>query len=233
MRRLGTLVIALLLATAAAAGAGDNIKWERSPKLKHFPLSGDPGSVPCGIEETVSRYLITWAPAWRQELDHIEVLFYSWELHCSRLKSGLASRKMEASAVKIKTEQARNVFKNLLIFYVTVSAKSEEYADLADESLWNVYLERDGQKQEPIFFKINEDSSLDLTLLRIHETRHFNLADFGEWTLIDKVETEKFYRKTYRIAFENPYGDSPRDNVRLVIACDKARRGFEWRFKEK
>jgi hypothetical protein len=41
-----------------------------------------------------------------------------------------------------------------------------------------------------------------------------------------------WHRKTYKVAFVNTSGEPPGENLRLVITGDKARRGFEWRFKE-
>jgi hypothetical protein len=218
VRRLVTVITILPLATAAAAGAGDDIKWESASEIPYVDLAGDGSTAPPAYDEEVERYSAAWLPAvGTPEIDFIEATYYGWRLHCSRLKAAVADGKLSESAFFYEVERSKDVFRNFVIFYVTISALAQPDTNLANPRRWTIYLERGEEKFAPASIKIDQNAP----------THIFIIKKYGK-----RVGVKNWYRKTYKIAFANRGGGPPSENLRLVITGEKARRGFEWRFKE-
>ncbi len=238
MRRLGTLLTALLLATAAAAGAGDNIKWERSGLIPCFTLDVDVTSSDDEFAAVLERYTLSWDSARRNAaVGHFGALFYGWEVHCARLRRDAARKQIPAFVLKAKAEEARTQFESLLIFFVAVAARDEADANLADPSRWEISLLWNGAKQNPAFLGELDAAFRDITVTPISlvtapgtfgdaESKNPPPADYLE------LEGAAAHRKIYKAAFDNPWKGAPRGSLKLVITGERFRRGFEWRFKE-
>jgi hypothetical protein len=238
MRRSVTLLIALLLATAAAAGAGDNVKWERSALIPCFTLDADVASSDDESAAVLQRYTLSWDSARRNAaVGHVGALFYGWEVHCARLRREAAQKQIPDFVLQAKAEEARALFERLLFFFVTVAVRDEADANLADPSRWEIYLLRDGVKQNPTFLGEPDAAFRDITVRPISvRTAPGTLGDPVNKTPppagTRETDETAAYRKIYKVAFDNPWEDAPRGSMKLVITGEKFRRGFEWRFVE-
>lgn len=239
MRRPVTVLTALLLATAAAAGAGDNIKWVRSALIPCFPLDADVRASEDEFAAVLARYTLSWESARSNAaIGHVAALLYGWEVHCARLRSEAAEKQIPAFVVQAKAEEARTLFENVLVFFVAVAARDEADANLADPSRWEIYLLCNGTPQNPAFIGEPDAAFRDITVRPISlqtAPRTPGGAASKTHPPPGNVETDEnaAYRAIYKVAFDNPWGDAPRGSVKLVVAGEKARRGFEWRFREK
>jgi hypothetical protein len=238
VRRSITLIAILPLATAAAAGAGDNVKWVRSALLPCFSVDADVAASDDDFAAAFERYALSWDSARRgAAVGHVGALFYGWEVHCARLRRNAARKQMPAFALRAKAEEARPLFEKLLFFFVAVAARDEADANLADPSRWEVYLIFDGAKQRPTYLGEPDASFRDITVMPISlhaapgtpgERAHKRPPPPGNL----EADENGACRKIYKVAFDNPWGGAPGGSVKLVIAGEKARRGFEWRFEE-
>jgi hypothetical protein len=238
VRRLVTVLTMLPLATALAAGAGDNVKWTRSAPLPCVALDVDAVARDEECAAVLARYTLGWESARRSAaIGHVGALFYGWEVHCARLRSEAAGKGIPAFVVQAKAEKARKLFAKALIFFVAVAARDEADANLADPSRWEVYLLVDGGRQRPTYLGEPDAAFRDIIVrpISLHDA-HGTPGGApskprpppGEFD----ADENGAYRKIYKVAFDNPWGDAPRGSVKLVVAGEKARRGFEWRFKE-
>ena len=238
MRRCVRLLITPLLAAAAAAGAGDDIKWERSAPIPCFALDADVSASDDEFASVLERYVLSWDSARRNAaVGHVGAVFYGWEVHCARLRRDAAAKQIPAFALRTKAEKAREVFGRLLIFFVAVAARYKPDANLTDPSRWEVYLVCDGERLNPTFLGEPDAALRDIEVVPISVRTAPGTLDgaAGQYRPpAGNLETpgNSIYRKIYKVAFDNPWGAAPRGSVELVIASEKARRGFEWRFKE-
>ena len=238
MRRLIRVLTVIPLATAAAAGAGDDIKWERSAPIPCFALDASVASSDEEFAAVLERYTISWDAARRNvAVGHVGSLFYGWEVHCARLRKNATQNQLPALTLKKQAEKARALFEKVLVFFVAVGARDEADANLCDPSRWEIYLLRDGEKQRPRFLGEPDAAFRDIIVRPIS----FSISgrDFGDAARkkpppAEYVESDEStaYRKIYKIAFDNPWEGAPQGNVKLVVAGEKVRRGFEWRFKK-
>ena len=238
MRRSIKVLTILLLATAAAAGAGDNVKWERSALMPCFTLDVDVAASDDELTAVLERYTLSWDSARRNApVGHVGALFYGWEVHCARLRKDAAREQIPAVVLEDKAEKARALFENVLVFFVAVGVRDEAAANLADPSRWEVYLLRGGVKQNPTYLGEPDAAFRDITVRPISlGTAGGTFGDAANKKPLraDTRDADEIaaYRKIYKVAFDNPWGDAPRGSVKLIIAGEKFRRGFEWRFKE-
>jgi hypothetical protein len=238
VRRLVTVLTALLLATALAAGAGDNVKWVRSALLPCFSVDADVAASDDDFAAVLARYTLGWKSSRRNAaIGHVAALFYGWEVYCARLRREAAEKGAPAYVVQAKAEEERKLFARALVFFVAVAARDEADANLADPSRWEIYLLWDGARQNPNFLGEPEAALRDI-IVRPISTHDAHGTPGGARAKtrpppadLDAGENGA-YRKIYKVAFDNPWGEAPRGSVKLVVACEKARRGFEWRFKE-
>ena len=237
MRGLFKLLSVLLLATAAAAGAGDDVK-ERSASIPCLALDADVAASDDEFAAVLKRYVLRWDSLRRNApIGHVGAVFYGWEVHCARLRRDAAAKQIPAFALRTKAEEARKVFGRLLIFFVAVAARYEPDANLADPSRWEVYLLYNGERRNPNFLGEPDAAFRDIKVVPISlQTAPGTLDGAAGKTRPPAGNLETFgnpiYRKIYKVAFDNPWGAAPRGSVKLVVAGEKCRRGFEWRFKE-
>ncbi len=238
MRRFVTVITTLPLATAAAAGAGDDVRWEQSAPLPCVALDVDAVANKEECAAVLARYTLSWKSSRRNAaIGHVGALFYGWEVHCARLRSEAAEKGVPAFVVRAKAEEARKLFERALVFFVAVAARDEADANLADPSRWEIYLLVNGAKQNPAFLGEPDAAFRDIVVRPIsRHDAHGTPGGARSKTRpppadLDAAENGA-YRAIYKVAFDNPWGDAPRGSVKLVVACEKARRGFEWRFAE-
>ncbi|UCH78868.1 MAG: hypothetical protein JSU81_02660 [Candidatus Coatesbacteria bacterium] len=239
MRKVGTLVAAVLL--AAAAGAGEGVSWKRSDEIPFVPLTEDASAASAEYDDVCENYSVSWMSVLPgSEIDFIEATFYGWGLHCSRLKKAVADGKVKESELPAEAEKAKSVFRNFLIFYVTISARERADADLADPDRWTVYLEREGTQLAPAVIDVDKNAPRKVMVRELHDAvipekyagkTKFTAEELRDIRVLDSQDIV-WCRKTFKIAFVNPYREPPRENLRLVITGEKAQHGFEWRFKE-
>ncbi len=228
----------LPLATAAAAGAGDNVKWTRSAQLPCVALDVDAVAGNDDCAAVLARYTVSWKSSRRNAaIGHVVALFYGWEVYCARLRKDAAEKDISAFVVQAKAEEARKLFAKALVFFVAVAARDEADANLADPSRWEIYLLVDGARQMPTYLGEPDAAFRDIIVRPI--SLHDAHGTPGGAPAKPRPPPGEFdadengaYRRIYKVAFDNPWGDAPRGSVKLVVAGEKARRGFEWRFKE-
>jgi hypothetical protein len=240
MRKVGVFITAVML-VAASAGAEEGVTWKRSGEIPFVPLTEDASAASAEYDDVCEKYTVSWmAVLPGSEINFIEATFYGWGLHCSRLKKAVADGKVKESELPAETEKAKSVFRNFLIFYVTISARERADTDLADPDRWTVYLEREGRQLEPALINVDKNAPRTVVVRELHDAvipkkyagkTKFTAAELHDIRVLES-EDIVWRRKTFKIAFVNPYRDPPRENLRLVITGEKARRGFEWRFKE-
>ncbi len=217
MRRSGTLLITLLLATAAAAGAGDNIKWKRSEALPFF-LPSDELPIESDLDTILDRYTLKAGGGWFQDIREIEATFVPWEftyygLRAQRDKGELTNDEFE----EVLEEVAAGV-NQILCFQVIIRGEENMEARLQYKKYWEIYLVVGGDRIEPQIIR---------PIGMKHDTEVFRYLDAG-----GKTEETALKEKAYAVYFENPYRGAPSESLKLAILGKKFRRGFEWRFVE-
>jgi hypothetical protein len=239
MRSIAGLLAVIVL--AAAAGAGDDVKWDNSDEIPYAGLDSDGSAASVAYDEEVARYSVGWLPAaGKTEIDFIEATYYGWGLHCSRLKAAVADGKCSESAFFYEIERSKDIFRNFIIFYVTISARAQPDTNLANPRRWTIYLERGEEPLEPVLMTEDKNAPRGAIVRYLKEAwippamaakNKFTKEDL-EYIYSRCFEDIVWHRKTYKVAFVNTSGEPPRENLRLVITGDKAQRGFEWRFEE-
>jgi hypothetical protein len=220
MRNITKILIVLTLAAAGAAGAGDKIKWKRSKELNFVGPDEPYGKTEDGFEKLSEVYTLTWKASRGSKLGFIQARFYGWDLYCANLESLIEQGKLEESALESEVEKSKELFREKLIFYVTVGATEANYARLSNHNIWDIHLEANAEERAPV--KLEPVENPVVGTIRIESSRSSPLNIF----------TQVFIHRSYVLEFENPYNDSRPLNIRLVLSCDECRRGFEWRFKE-
>ncbi len=224
MRRLLTLLIALLLATAAAAGTGDKIKWSKSKKIEYVSPDEDPSCLSDDCHKVGLRYTVSWQPYTEPYIYSVDVTYYSWELFAAgiNVRRNLGQCVGEDYEKEVKTE--RNLHRKYLNFDVVMVIKSQSFYDESGEGYWKFCLLCAGEEREPInvrYFAYPPDSWY-----------------FGGYIIQFVPPRWLHYTHAFKVIFENPdwneaekRAEHPR-SIKLVVSGEEAARGFEWRFKE-
>ena len=224
MRRLGTLVIALLLATAAAAGAGDKIKWSKSKKLEYVSADEAPASLSDDQYKVGLRYTVSWQPYTNPYIYSFDVTYYSWELFAAgiNVRRNLGRCVGEEYDKEVKTEC--NLHRKYLTFDVVMVVKHQSFYDESGEGYWKFCLLCEGEEREPInvrYFAYPPDSWY-----------------FCGYIIQFIPSRWLHYTHAFKAVFENPNWNEaekraePPRSIKLVVSGEEATRGFEWRFKE-
>ena len=214
------MFIALPLATALAAGAGDDIKWSKSKGITYYPASVDPSQLGSSTTHIADKYRLTWSPYFNKDLDHIAVRWSSWEWHATRLNSALDHSNLPPKEYEKGIAEGREKRDKFLIFEVTVAAKTEDFYHLATEDYWTFKLKTGEGELEP--YGVEGKGALR------GKTFTSEVGSAGASTYI----AEKLYCNDFTVYFENPYKDITPEALKFVIAGGDIKRGFEWRFKE-
>ena len=217
MRRLVSVLTILLLATAAAAGAGDDIKWKRSKDLT-FVVPGGEATTSCEFNELARKYTLSWENYRADEVYAVEATYIGWDVVYTVLSISLAGGIIDEDEFNNELENERERFRNNIIFTVSVLADSDKHARLSNRLYWEVYL-ADGGKKIPAAEIEFSESAFEEALLRA-------LYEAGLGGLIIRS------KKKYVVTFAKPYAGSVPTSLKLVVLCDDCRRGFEWRFKQ-
>lgn len=237
--RSSVAVLAIyLIAAAAAAGAGDDIGWERSALIPCFALDTEVTASDHEFAAVLERYALSWDSARRNAaVGHIGAVFYGWEVHCARLRRDAAANGIPAAELRNKSERARGLFGELLIFFIAVAARYAPDTNLNDPTRWSVYLLYNGEFRNPSFLGEPDAAFRDIKVVPISlRTVPGTLGGTAPKTRVPHGYPETSenppYRKVLKVAFDNPWEGTPRGSVKLVVAGKKACRGFEWRFEE-
>jgi hypothetical protein len=220
VRRLIALFIALLLATAAAAGAGDDIKWCKSKKITYYSPATNPSQFGKNTTHIAKKYRLTWSPYFNNNLDHIAVRWSGWEWFATKLNSALEHGNLPLKEYEKGIAEGRGKREKYLIFEVTVAAKTEEFYKLATEDYWEFRIITGEGELKPI--GVEGKGALR------GKTFASEIGSVGASTYI----TDKLYCNDFTVYFENPYKDTTPETLKFVISGEEIKRGFEWRFKE-
>ncbi len=219
MRRSITLIAILLLATAAAAGAGDNIKWKRSKKLEFVPINSNTEGISDNYEKTSSKYSLKWTPFGHHKIGFIQVVFHNWEVYVSDLKAQAKAGKIDANTLPAAVAKGIDVYRPYFTFYVSVNTFVPLYSFLVEGGPWTIYLidPVSGTHIPPVIIEQVGDS-----LFGVFEVG----SAYGGSGMLISAATQT----TYKVVF--PYADASLcyPSLKLVLTCDLCRRGFEWRF---
>ena len=219
----------LLLATAAAAGAGGN-KWSKSKELAYFPLTNTFRDVKIKEDKAQDKYTVSWYPLTRMNpVEFIDVTYISWELYCAALKTRiLEGEVLETNADKINAE-ARESFVNLALFTVAVSVNDSSLEDLLLPENWTAVAEVEGQFVETTVsgrYSVIPKATLSIFAMR-HET---TLSGYrGEYWFIREPIPQV---TTFFVSFKPPENWDPCNGMKLILSSKDVARGFEWRFEE-
>ncbi|MEE8640584.1 MAG: hypothetical protein V3T41_09270 [bacterium] len=218
MRRSGTLLIALLLATAAAAGAGDNIKWKRAKNLTYVTPGNETPSALADPEEMFEQYTLSWSNPHGKDIYEIVATYVAWDFIYTHLSESFAAGHMDLEEFTAGLEKGRENFENKINLLVTVLADEERHARLSNRHYWNVSLQSGVEKFQPSKIELRESSFEEGLVKSPNET--------GSGTPI------RLSMKTYVVTFDHPYKIHVPASIKLILLCDDCRRGFEWRFVE-
>ena len=215
MRRSISVITILLLATAAAAGAG--IKWTRAKDLEYHSPETDPNSYVSSKDEYNDMYMIIWKNSnWGADIGGMAALYVDWSVFRVNHRSLTGKRQWK----KVDVEAWRGKFERNYYFMVVISASDKPESRLSNRLAWTVYLEADGNRLEPeaITPVAGAESESSQTMTYI-----------GAPSLSNKF---LYFNNGYFVKFVKMEAEAKPRNLKLVITGDKATRGFEWRFVE-
>jgi len=220
MRRSVTLLTALLLATAAAAGAGDNIKWKRSKKLKTVPPTFDVSEFGSDVELMGRAYMLDWAPYADRNIDFVHATYYGWEVYAVTMNNDVRKRALTKEGLPAKAEAARRDFEDYVLFLVKIRIKNEEFYETTGDQYWKFYSPTSNGDVEPARIDCNSyKKSITAAIV------------FGAPAVSAPGPDYRWYRE-YKVYFDKAaLGEEP-ETRKLVVTGGEINRGFEWRFKE-
>ncbi|MEE9458108.1 MAG: hypothetical protein V3W11_13265 [bacterium] len=221
MRRLVTVLTALLLATAAAAGAGDDIKWKRSKKLDFVPINSNTEGISDNYEKTTSKYSLKWTPFGHHKIGFIQVVLHNWEVYVSDLKAQAKAGKIDANTLPAAVAKGIDVYPRYFTFYVSINTFAPLYSFLVEGGPWTIYL------VDPVSGKPVAPVSIEPIgepLIGVFEVG----SVYGGKGMLISAATQT----TYKVIFAYANASSYCASLKLVLTCDLCRRGFEWRFVE-
>lgn len=229
MRTLGALFLALLLATAAAAGAGYSIKWSKSKKIAYVSPDEDPARFDGNLSDYFERYTITWGPYTNNEIDFMTATYQAWPYFASFISRRLRMGEISSEVYEQAVRKERGLHKKYLTFTVTMKIKYEGFWEIATVEYWRFYIPTGNGEVEPIAVKRVELIGGD-AITGISEIADYSPVQHKLYLYGGPRTTER----TFKVVFDNPYADGERfpSSLKLVVASEKATRGFEWRFKE-
>ncbi|MEE8640585.1 MAG: hypothetical protein V3T41_09275 [bacterium] len=220
MRRLVTVLTALLLATAAAAGAGDNIKWKRAKNLEYASPDEPLGGFTEDFDKIVERNTLKWLASHGSDFNYIRATYVDWRLFCTHLQAQAQAGIIGRGNIEDAAEKAREEYEGKFQFLVAVTNRRIEWARLTNKDFWEVYLEVDGEKIAPVKMEPLDDGRKTSARIFTDLSGHHPGAIYA------------YANRTYKLTFDAPQPELRPRNLKLVLLCEKARRGFEWRFKE-
>jgi hypothetical protein len=214
MRRLGTLVIALLLATAAAAG----VKWTRTDELPFATPLVKEALLTQDLRAATQKYLLSWESHKDLEYLRIDAIMFSWEIRYKWLLLQLEKGELDYDEYRGTLDKARTEALKYIDVVITAVADKETHARLSNREYWDIYLDVNGQNVAPLKIEFDRDSAKALLAFE----------DFGFGYYSPAI----YFKKTYLLRFENPKPGLNPGSVKLVLSSERCRRGFEWRFKQ-
>jgi hypothetical protein len=218
-RRSIKVLTILLLATAAAAGAGDDINWVRKSRLDYFGLDGSIEDLKGTYEEIIVKHQVSYRPGNepKSNISYITAVYVSWEFFCAYVKYWADRTGQSDVTVENGLVDSRRLFEKRINFIAGISTSDEKYWDLTDTGLWRTRLIIGDSLLDPVEFKSFEDD---------HPLR-FKGFFYDQGDTANGYRTEAFY-----IGFDNPFRRIPNERLKLLIEGNPGRYGFEWRFVE-
>jgi len=203
----------LLAAAALEAGAGDEVgvKTEVSKPIVYYATDTPLSQFGCELVDIENRYYLKWEPVFDTDLEHIRVIWNSWELEATGLNNIKKYKKVEETEFQTELEDTKYKITEYLIFSVSVLPKTKAFYEESAKEYWRFRL-------------IGEDGDIEYVGVR-------DQADFTIWNW--HMGSVFLYTNTYYVYFRNPFKQEPPRYLRLIVEGGKYRHGFEWRFKEK
>jgi hypothetical protein len=220
MRKLGALSIALLLATAAAAGAGNDVKWKRSKKLKTVPSSRALDEFGSDVERMESKYMLDWTPYRNPDIDFILATYYGWEVYAVTMNNEVRKRALTKEELPARAEAARREFEDYVLFLIKIRIKNGEFYETTGEEYWTFYSPTSNGDLEPARVDCNSYKKSITTAI-----------GFGSPGILPPGPDYRWYRE-YKIYFDKAALGKEPQTRKLVLKGGDIKRGFEWRFKE-
>ncbi len=224
MRRLGTLLTVLLLATAAAAGAGDSVKWSKSKKLEYVSAEEDPAGLSDDRYKVGLRYTVSWQPYTHNQIYSVDVTYYSWELFAAGVNVRRNLDQCVGAAYEKKVTKERTLHRKYLTFDVVIVVRHGSFYDESGEGYWRFYLLYEGEELEPINVQYSACAP--------------DSWYFPPYVIQFIPAHYLHYTHAFKAVFENPFWNQaekkaePPPYIKLVVSGEEATRGFEWRFKQ-
>ncbi len=229
MRKVATLLAVFLLATAAAAGAGDNVNWSKSKKIEYVSPDEDPAQFDKLFSDYFERYTITWGPYTNNEIDFITATYQAWPYFASYANQRLRMGQVSTQTYEEGVRKEREFQKKHLTFTVTMNIKYEGFWETATADYWRFYVPTESGDVEPKDIKrvelINPDAITGVSVIGDYSPIQHKLCFYGG---------PRVNERTFKIVFDNPYAEAESfpSTLKLVVASDKVAHGFEWEFKE-
>jgi hypothetical protein len=223
------VITILPLATAAAAGAGDKIKWSKSKKIEYISPDEDPAQFDKLYTDYFERYTITWGPYTNNEIDFMTATYQAWPYFASYANKRLRMGQVSTQTYEEGVRKEREFQKKHLTFTVTMKIKYDSFWETATADYWRFYIPVESGDVEPKDVNrvelLNPDAITGVSVIEDYSPIQHKLCLYGG---------PRVNERTFKIVFENPYADAEHfpSTLKLIVASDKVTRGFEWRFKE-
>jgi len=220
----------LLLATAAAAGAGDNVKWSKSKKIEYFPYENTFRDVNIGEEKVQDKYMVSWYPVTRMNpVEFVDVTYISWEMYCVALKTHISEGKISENEAEGMATEDKDKFLNLAVFAVAVSVNDSSMFDLLEPGNWTAEAEVGGSVRETT---VSNRLSFGLPAL-FFSAGTSNEVTFSGWrSLTWHIWGYTLPVATFFVAFKPEENWNPKSGMKLILRCNDVTRGFQWRFEQ-
>ena len=225
MKRL--IIVAALLALAQY----EDLEWETKKKLTFFLPADDVSKIkPKDFKKINKKYHLDWAATsvlgvmsekglyvWGPS-GCVDVYFDNFDRDYAWILKEAKEKMLEKAEVEANIESSKKNHADLIHFEIYVTCCDENAWDLRDEDYWRLWL-------------------LDEAGERVYPTEIVKYSGYpdvtSQWEKVGLMGADKkytYYEGGFSVKFDNFYGDTRPDNIKLIMAGDLGQRGFEWTF---
>jgi hypothetical protein len=207
------MTIALLFCAALALAGGDDIKWTKSKPITYYGPATDLSQFGSELVDIGNRYRLMWVLQFDSDLEHIRVVWNSWELTGTALKNIRKNKKISEAEFNTEVEKSKNRLTRYLVFNVSVVPMTKDFYEKSAKDYWHFRLYSEKGEIE----LVDIDDRADATFI--------DLTGSGDYAV-------PVYTNTYHVYFRNPYEEDKPEYLQLIVEGGRFKRGFEWRFKQ-
>ncbi len=214
MGKAAKALLSVLVFAAAAGAAEDEIKCTKSKPITYYPPQTELTQFDGEVGDLQKYYELKWEPNFNADIEHIRVLWNSWEVTATLLNSRREHQKINGTEFARDVASANARITKYFVFTVSVVPMTEDFYHESAKDYWRFSLFSESGEIEPVGLT----DQADLT--------YWNLQGYGF------TYTIGLWTNTYHVYFRNTYGQETPEYFRLIVEGGKTKHGFEWRFKE-